>query len=104
MTLIDGVSRQCGGQIVSVVADKGYDTVAIVDRISAIGAQPVIPPLSTRTKTARTVDWAQYKHRNLVERFFARLKHFRRVATRYDKLAASFAAFVMLAASYTWLA
>ena len=44
-----------------------------------------------------------YKERNLVERMFGYLKHFRRVATRYDKTARSFLSFVQLAASYLWL-
>jgi transposase len=70
--------------------------------IETLEAKPVIPQLSNR-KEPRDVDWAQYKNRNLVERFFARLKQFRRVATRYDKLAARFASFIELAAAYIWL-
>ena len=63
----------------------------------------MIPQLSNR-KEPRPVDWAQYKKRNLVERFFARLKQFRRVATRYDKLAERFRSFIELAAAYVWMA
>lgn len=90
-------------KIASVTADKAYDSAAIVKAIEAIGAEAVIPPLSNR-KNPRPVDWAQYKNRNLIERFFSRLKQFRRVATRYDKLAARFLSFVYVAAAFIWLA
>ncbi len=100
--LLDKSATHASGQIESVTADKGYDSAAIVAHIEAMGAKPVIPQLSNR-KVRRSVDWAEYKNRNLVERFFARLKQFRRVATRYDKLAARFASFVHLAAAYIWL-
>jgi transposase len=98
--------------ITSVTADKGYDSKAIVARVESLGATAVIPQLCNR-KDPRPVDWAQYKNRNLVERFFARLKQFRRIATRYDKLAARFtslgppphgAPHLHLAAVYVWLA
>jgi transposase len=52
----------------------------------------------------RIFDRHQYKHRNLIERFFCRLKQFRRIATRYDKLASRFSAFIALVASFIWLA
>ena len=101
--LLDEVAGQANLHINTVTADKGYDSKAIVACVKAIGAEPVIPQLSNR-KEPRSVDWAQYKHRNIVERFFARLKQFRRIATRYDKLAARFASFIHLAAAYVWLA
>lgn len=77
-------------------ADKGYDAKAIVARVEALGAlragatHPAVIPQLCNRKEPRPVDWAQYKNRNLVERFFARLKQFRRIATRYDKLVARF--------------
>ena len=81
--LLDVAAGQAGpGKIGTVTADKAYDSAAIVAHTESLGAQPVIPQLSTR-KTERPVDWAQYKNRSLVERFFARLKQFRRTATRY---------------------
>ena len=100
--LLDKVAGQADGQIATVTADKGYDSAAIVAKIEALGAKAVIPQLSNR-KTPRSVDWAQYKNRNIVERFFARLKQFRRIA-RYEKLAARFASFIHLAAAIVWLA
>ena len=96
-------ATEAGDKIDTVTADKAFDASAIVAHIVALGAKPVIPQLANR-KDPRPVDWAQYKNRNLVERFFARLKQFRRVATRYDKLSMRFASFVALAAAYIWLA
>jgi putative transposase len=62
----------------------------------------VIPPKRNR-KIQRPYDSHLYKERNLIERFFNKLKHFRRVATRYDKLLANFMGFVKLAAIAIWL-
>lgn len=87
----------------SIVADKGYDSDAFVEAITAQGAQAVIPPRSNRLNP-RTFDRHLYKDRNLVERFFNRIKQFRRIATRYDKLAPSFLAFIHLACAFVWLA
>lgn len=86
-----------------IVADKGYDSDAFVEAIAAQGAQAVIPPRSNRI-APREFDRHIYKDRNLVERFFNRIKQFRRIATRYDKLAASFMSFVHLACAFVWLA
>ena len=86
-----------------IVADKGYDSDAFVETISAQGAQPVIPPRSNRINP-RSLDRHLYKSRNLIERFFSRIKQFRRIATRYDKLAKSFLSFVHLACAFVWLA
>ncbi len=86
----------------AVIADKGYDSDALVDIIEASGAEAIIPPRSNRN-AQRKVDWHRYKARNLVERFFNRLKQFRRIATRYDKLANRFNAFLHLACAYIWL-
>jgi len=87
----------------AVVADKGYDADHFVAAIQPAGAVPVIPPRSHRL-TPRQFDRYLYRARNLVERFFARIKHFRRIATRYDKLAKSFLSFVHLACAFVWLA
>lgn len=87
----------------AVVADKGYDADHFVDRIEAMGAAAVIPPRSNRL-APRNFDRHLYRDRNLIERFFARIKHFRRIATRYDKLAKSFLSFIHLACVFVWLA
>ena len=81
----------------TVIADKGYDSKAVVDRVRAAGARVVIPTQKNR-KVQRDTDWHRYKDRNLVERFWAKAKRCRRVATRYDKTARNFMAFVHVAA------
>ncbi len=87
----------------AVVADKGSDADHFVTRIKAPGGEVVIPPRSNRL-APRQFDRHLYRARNLVERFFARLKHFGRIATRYDKLAKSFLSFIHLACAFVWLA
>lgn len=67
-----------------VIADKAYDNKIILQRIAQMGAIAVIPSRSNR-KEARDFDKHYYKNRNLVERFFSRLKQFRGIATRYCK-------------------
>lgn len=74
----------------------------MADKIQSAGIDVVIPPKRNR-KTQRDYDRELYKERNRVERFFAKLKQFRRVATRYDKLLANFMGFVKLAAIAIWL-
>jgi len=86
----------------SVSADKAYDSDVIVEYLHAANIEVVIPPKSNRS-VQRTFDKHHYKSRNLVERFFCRIKQFRRIATRYDKLAERFSAFVALTASVIWL-
>jgi len=84
------------------VADRGYDAQAIVRMIADHGSRPHIPTQRSR-RQQRSVDRHLYRQRNLVERFFNKLKHFRRIATRYDKLARNFLAAVALASSRLWL-
>ncbi len=85
-----------------VVADRGYDARTIVELIEAGGAVAHIPTQSN-VKVQRSVDLEIYRKRNLVERFFNKLKHFRRIATRYDKLARNFLAAVALASIRIWI-
>jgi transposase len=79
-----------------VIGDKGYDKKALVQEIEARGAEAVIPTLSNR-KEQREIDTERYKDRNLAERFWHKVKQFRRVATRYDKTARNYLAFVHVA-------
>lgn len=79
-----------------ILADRGYDSDEILVYIEGQAARHTIPPKSNRIDQ-RKCDWWLYKERHLVECFFNKLKHFRRVATRYDKLAKSFFAFALLA-------
>jgi transposase len=80
-----------------VIADKGYDSKAVVAAVEARGAEAVIPTQKSR-KEQRAIDTDRYKDRNLVERFWAKAKQFRRVATRYEKTARNYLAFVHVAA------
>ena len=79
-----------------VIADKGYDKQALVEQIEGLGAEAVIPTQKNR-KVQRDIDRAKYKDRNLAERGWAKLKVFRRVATRYEKKAQNFLAFLHVA-------
>lgn len=81
----------------ALIADKGYDGDGFRADIVTRGAKPVIPNKSNRTTLYRFNKRA-YKGRNVIERCFCRLKDFRRIATRYDKLARNFLAAVHLAA------
>ena len=84
-----------------VLADKAYDTNEVIAAIEAMGATPVVPSKVNR-KVQRDLDREAYKLRNRIERFFCRLKQFRRIATRYDKLARRFASFVLIAGALVW--
>ena len=85
----------------TLAADRAYDSDALRREIIARGMKPVIPNAPYR-KRLHAFDPEAYKRRNLVERAFCRLKDFRRIATRYDKLACTYAAAVCLAAIVTW--
>jgi transposase len=87
----------------SVSADKAYDSDSIIEYLNASNIQAVIPPRCNRL-VQRAFDKHLYRNRNLVERFFCRIKQFRRIATRYDKLAQRFASFVAFTAAIIWLA
>jgi len=95
--LIAGVKTE------AVLADKGYDSDANRAAIVTAGAKPCIPPRKNR-KEPIAYDRHLYKERNVVERYFAQLKQYRRVATRYDKRAANFLGFVWVASIAIMLA
>jgi transposase len=80
----------------ALIGDKAYDADPLIDTLSRRDITPVIPPKANR-KIPRDCDFALYRERNLVERFFNKLKHFRAIATRYDKLARNFLAGVQFA-------
>jgi transposase len=85
-----------------VIADKGYDSDAFVAQIQAQGATAVIPPRSNR-KEQRQYDKHLYRERHLVECFINKLKHFRRVFSRFDKFAKNYLSFVYFASALIWL-
>jgi len=87
----------------TLIADKAFDAdKRVIEALSAAGKTVVIPPRSNR-RSPRSFDRDLYKARHLIENFFAKLKQFRAIATRYDKTARNFLAAVHLAASAIWL-
>lgn len=85
-----------------VLADKAYDARALRQVIAEMDAEAVIPCNPTR-KTLIPYDFQAYKARNLIERCFNKLKHFRRIATRYDRRAIYFLSFIHIAAAMIWM-
>jgi len=94
--LIEGLTAE------HVIADKAFDAQHIVDAIVKQGAVPVIPPRKNR-RDQRAYDKHLYKERHLVECFFCKIKEFRRVATRYDKLEITYLTMVTIASCLIWL-
>jgi transposase len=86
----------------ALLADRGYTGGPVREHLRRHGITAIIPQLSTETRP-RLMDWRTYRERNAVERLVGRLKEHRRLATRYDKLATSYLAFVHLAAILLWL-
>ena len=84
-----------------LIADKGYDANHFRQLLAERGTEAVIPSTASR-KIPIPFDRVAYRERNLIERMFGRLKDFRRIATRYDKLARNFLAAVALAATIIW--
>lgn len=86
-----------------VLADRAYDTNQILHLLEQQSATPGIPSKKNRRKP-RKWDKEIYKEGHLIECFFNKVKHYRRLATRFDKLASSFKAFLTLASIMVWLA
>jgi len=95
--LLDSVGA---GQI--LLADRGYDSDALRAAMAERGAWANIKPMPRRVNHPAFSGWL-YRYRNLVERFFNKLKHFRAVATRFEKHDANYLALVKLAASRIWM-
>lgn len=85
-----------------VIGDRGYDADAFVSTIEQQGANAVIPPRKN-AKDPREYDKWRYRERHLVECFIGKIKHFRRVFSRFDKLARRYLGFVQLASTLIWL-
>lgn len=86
----------------ALLADAAYDSNRLRDRLADIGAKAVIRPIPRRA-TPPTLDRDAYRRRNRIERFFSKLKHYRAIATRYEKHDTNFLALVKLAATRIWL-
>lgn len=85
------------------IADKGYDSEEVRDTIRKRASIPVIPRKSNSKVGNADMDWCLYKYRHLVENLFARIKHFRAVATRFDKLKRNYASVIAMACAILWL-
>jgi transposase len=94
--LISGISFE------NLLADMGFDSDRFRARIAEGGANAVIPSRRSRSQ-AIPYDKHIYRERNLVERFINKIKHFRRIATRYEKTALSFASMLFLVGAMIWL-
>ncbi len=90
--LLDAVNPE------ALLGDKAFDADSFIDTLARRNITPVIPPKANR-KAPRDCDFALYCERNLIERFFNKLKNFRAIATRYDKLARNFLAGIQLASA-----
>lgn len=90
--------RQAGG----VIADRAYDSNAIRATLATTGSEAVIPSTRSR-KIAIPHDQVAYRLRNRIERFINKLKHFRRIATRYCRRAVHFLACIQIASSIIWM-
>jgi len=91
-----------GLSFAKLLADKGYDSDRFRASIAQVGAEAVIPSNRSRSQVI-PYDKHVYEDRNLVERFFNKIKHFRRIATRYEKTALSFASMLFLVGVVIWL-
>ena len=86
----------------ALIGDKAYDADLLIEMLHRRAITPVIPPKENR-KVKRDCDFALYRERNLAERFWNKIKHYRAIATRYDKLARNFLAAVHLVAAIVLL-
>ncbi len=98
--IVDRLLKHLGPRTI-VLADKAYDADRIREMIQEQGPRPISRKSNRKWKPCFSK--RLYRERNLIERFFSKLKHFRRVATRYDKLAANFLAMIQLASMRLWL-
>ena len=95
-SLIEGYAAQV------LLADKGYDDAKLIEVVEAKGMQAVIPPRSNR-KEQREYDKHLYKERHLVECFINKIKHYRRVFSRFEKLSQNFLGFLSFVSALIWL-
>lgn len=91
-------------EVNTLIADKGYDSDSFRAFVELNGGNTIIPKRNYGADIAKdTMDWCLYKYRHLVENAFARVKHFRSISTRYDKLSRNYASMLSLAFLMMWL-
>ena len=86
----------------AVLADKGYDADSLLETLRTRGIEAVIPPRANRT-VQRHCDWHLYKERHLIECFFGKIKHYRRIFSRFEKTARNYKSFLHLVAALIWM-
>jgi transposase len=86
----------------ALLADKGYDADVLLESLKKNSVDAVIPPKANRT-VQRHCDWYLYKERHLIECFFGKIKHYRRIFSRYEKLAANYMSFLSFVGALIWL-
>jgi transposase len=86
----------------ALLGDKGYDSDEFVHAIQERGMQAVIPPRCNRI-APRDCDWFVYKERHLIECFFGKIKHYRRIFSRFEKLARNYMGFIRFVSALIWL-
>jgi transposase len=89
-------------EVEHVIGDKGFDSADFLQFILSMGAVPVIPPRSNR-KTPREYDEYLYRERHLVECFINKIKHYRHIFSRFDKLASRYLGFLSFVGTLLWL-
>jgi transposase len=95
--LIEGIAFDC------LIADKGYDSEAFVQRLRRAGRKVVIPSRRYSRQTGRKYDRHLYRERHLIECFINKIKHYRRIFIRFEKLSKNYLSFVHLVSSLIWL-
>lgn len=86
----------------ALLGDKGYDSDAFIQALVEKGIEPVIPSRSNRIYP-RDCDWFVYKERHLIECFFNKIKHYRRIFSRYEKMAKNYMGFIRFVSALIWL-
>ncbi len=87
----------------SLIADKGYDSAAFIEEIRRSGKKVVIPARRYAGKQVRKYDWHLYRERHLIECFINKIKQWRRIFTRFEKLSKNYLSFIHLVSSLIWL-
>jgi putative transposase len=101
-TELEPPSKEGRRRIGAVLGDKGYDSDDLLAYVTSLEAEAVIPSKKNRIEQ-REIDRELYKDRNKIERFIGRVKHYRRVATRYEKTARNYLAMLHLVSAMVWL-